>query len=938
VNSPTSGVTGLTVGGASILTWTITSGFGGCASTADNVTILISPAATVSAAGTDQNLVACATTATLDGNTAVTGTGAWSVVSGTANITDAADPTSGLTGLVLGTSAVLRWTITNGYCVSTDDVIITANTGPGCEGYCPSTATNGSDEHITDVVMTGGISNTGTGSDLYSDYTASQTSTVRGGLDITLDITTSITYTDDYFYVFIDYNRDDDFEDAGEMIFGAQGTGNMSLPATTTINFTIPYSASIGTTRMRIKFGYIQELIVGEIEMDSDPCQTVYEWGEVEDYRIDVYGVTDYPYTADFETEIDQDDIICNTGYVFLTPGWHNTQTGDDADWRADNAGTTSLNTGPGTGASSGQPDHTPGTSSGIYLFLESSQSSGCGFEKTAYLLTPSFDLTSNPYPIMEFWYSMYGATMGTLALQASTDGGTIWSSDLELISGDQGQSWKQAIVDLVEYRGETNVIFRFTANSGTSFTSDICLDNFRLIDMTNDALSVYEDLNLSSDAFNAVTTTVNLVGTASQAVRSNGYGFSILQINNSSGITLTDDLRTQQLVLLGGIVDAGARVLIIEGTLALSIWGGSSSSFVVGRLRRHIVANASIYAFPIGQGFGPSNYFKADFINNGLDLVGSPDYVEMSVAAHGESGTNTDGYLATSHGTTPILSINETAIWTVTPSDTDPFAAGSYGVNLYIENIAGLLIDNEFTVLKRPTGSPTYADWNTFWESTTIPPSGTAGRIINGGAGYAQRLGFTSFSDHGTGNGSGPLPITLIDFTADLDDGNVYVDWTVASQANNDYFTVQRSIDGYDWENIATIVGAGTINQTMKYNHVDREPYVGVSYYRLKQTDYDGNFETFDPVAVSYDVEIVGLLISPNPVKEAITISTEGTVYNDLNIIRIYDSKGNMVLHNNLLGKLENYELHVGGLASGVYIIRSRSRNQLGTGRFVKE
>ena len=205
---------------------------------------------------------------------------------------------------------------------------------------------------------------------------------------------------------------------------------------------------------MRIKFGYIQELIVGEIEMDSGPCQTVYEWGEVEDYRIDVYGVTDYPYTADFETEIDQDDIICNTGYVFLTPGWHNTQTGDDADWRADNAGTTSLNTGPGTGASSGQPDHTPGTSSGIYLFLESSQSSGCGFEKTAYLLTPSFDLTSNPYPIMEFWYSMYGATMGTLALQASTDGGTIWSSDLELISGDQGQSWKQAIVDLVEYRG----------------------------------------------------------------------------------------------------------------------------------------------------------------------------------------------------------------------------------------------------------------------------------------------------------------------------------------------------------------------------------------------------------------------------------------------------------------------------------------------------
>jgi len=898
-----------------------------------SVTATVTPV-TTSAAGADQNLTACATTATLDGNTPSAGTGAWSVVSGTATITDDTDPVSGLTGLVVGTSATLRWTITNGACSSTDDVIITANTGPGCEGYCPSTATNGSDEHVTGVVMTGGISNTSTVSDLYTDYTASHEATVEGGQDITLVVSTSVSYTDDFLYVFIDYNGDQDFTDAGEEIFGAQATANMSNPSSTTINFTIPYSASIGTTRMRIKYGYTQTFAVGEIPMDSDPCQTVYEWGEVEDYSIVIFGVTDYPYTADFESEVQHSTTAATTGFTFVTPGWSNTQTGDDADWRADAGGTGSVGTGPGTGASSGQADHTPGTSSGIYLYFESTDPNFPS--KSAYLLSPTFDLTSNPYPLIEFWYSMYGATMGTLAVQATTDGGTTWSSNLKLISGDQGQTWRQAIVDLVEYRGETNVMFRFTATSIASFTSDVCLDNFRIINMADDALSVYENLNLTSDAFNAVNTTVNLVGTAAQAVRSNGFGFSILQINNSNGITLTDDLRTEKLNLIDGIVDAGARILTIENPLYGAIAGGSSSSFVVGTLRRNIAANTDTYAFPVGQGSGPTNFYKADFINNGLDLSGGTDYIQVNVAAITESGTNSDGYLSTQHGTTSITSVNETAIWTITPSNSGAFVAGDYGVKLYTENLSGLLTDNEFTIVKRQTGSANFGDWSTFWETTTIPPSGTDGRTVL--SGYSQRIGFTSFSDFGTGNGSGPLPVTLTDFTAELEDGDVYVSWTVASQTNNDYFDVQRSVDGDDWENIATIEGAGTINQTIDYSHIDREPLVGISYYRLKQTDFDGNFEIFDPVAITYEVEIVGLLISPNPVKEAINISIDGAVYNDLNVIRVYDSKGEIVLHNNLIGNLENYQLQVGNLAPGIYLVKSLNRKQIGTGRFIKE
>jgi hypothetical protein len=335
-------------------------------------------------------------------------------------------------------------------------------------------------------------------------------------------------------------------------------------------------------------------------------------------------------------------------------------------------------------------------------------------------------------------------------------------------------------------------------------------------------------------------------------------------------------------------------------------------------------------------MGTGSSDYFKVDLINNGLDLAGSTDYVQVSVATQTETGTNSDAYLDASQNTTDIVDVVSDAIWTITPSDDGAFVAGSYGVKLWIGNISGLLVDNGFTALKRPTGSTTFADWSTHESTTTIPEGGQPGRTI--ASGYAQRLGYTGFSDHGAGNGGGPLPVELVSFTADIANGKVNIDWIVASQTNNDYFNVQRSVDGYDWEDIAMVEGAGSSSQMMDYSHIDRDPYIGISYYRLKQTDYDGNFEVFEPVAVLYDIDMVELLISPNPVKDRITISTDGMVHNDLNTIRIYDSKGTLVLHNNLIGVLENYSINVEALVPGVYIVKSKNRKQLGSGKFVKE
>ena len=93
----------------------------------------------------------------------------------------------------------------------------------------------------------------------------------------------------------------------------------------------------------------------------------------------------------------------------------------------------------------------------------------------------------------------------------------------------------------------------------------------------------------------------------------------------------------------------------------------------------------------------------------------------------------------------------------------------------------------------------------------------------------------------------NGMLPVKLISFNAVLNNKKVNCTWETASEINNDYFTLERSNDGGDFESIATIKGKGNSSVASHYNFTDYAPLAGTSYYRLKQTDYDGKYTYSD-------------------------------------------------------------------------------------------
>ena len=232
-------------------------------------------------AGSNQTLATCATTTTLAGSAVPAGmTGLWTIVSGTATITTPTSPTSGVTGLTVGTTATLRWTVSNGNCGSaSSDVTITAVSGPGCLNYCASSGGTIADG-ITGVNFNT-INNLGTTvTTAYQDFTAISTTVTKGSsYNLNVYINTGGNYTN-HQSVYIDWNGDGDFVDAGEFYsLGTATNVTNGLTSLSPLSIAVPMGAITGTTRMRIQSRYNAAT--------TGPCQTGFD-GEVEDYTINI--------------------------------------------------------------------------------------------------------------------------------------------------------------------------------------------------------------------------------------------------------------------------------------------------------------------------------------------------------------------------------------------------------------------------------------------------------------------------------------------------------------------------------------------------------------------------------------------------------------------------------------------------------------------------
>ncbi len=175
---------------------------------------------------------------------------------------------------------------------------------------------------------------------------------------------------------------------------------------------------------------------------------------------------------------------------------------------------------------------------------------------------------------------------------------------------------------------------------------------------------------------------------------------------------------------------------------------------------------------------------------------------------------------------------------------------------------------------------------------------------------------------------GSTPLPIELINFDATvIDDGRaVQLDWATASEIDNDFFTVERSYNNIDWKPVLILPGAGTSNEVLEYTAYDDDPLYGLSYYRLKQTDFDGQFTHSELREVTIGEFAKEMTVYPNPTQGELHVKGDPE---ELASIEIVFLSGQRVQDGLMIKRVSPTEirLDVSGLPTGIYTLRTRSR-----------
>ncbi len=197
--------------------------------------------------------------------------------------------------------------------------------------------------------------------------------------------------------------------------------------------------------------------------------------------------------------------------------------------------------------------------------------------------------------------------------------------------------------------------------------------------------------------------------------------------------------------------------------------------------------------------------------------------------------------------------------------------------------------------------------------------------RIFGATNSVANRTGTYTFCGS-AGLRSTIVPVEIISFNAVAQNSKVILNWTTASESNNSYFEIERSINGNQYQPIGRVAGIGTTSQTTHYSFTDFSPFTATNYYRLKQVDIDDRYKYSAILAIKLDSKLKkGVNISPNPVTDNINIriSSDATTNGGIRIINasgqtIYQQSERLVKGENLfmINKLQN-------LAKGIYTVQ---------------
>lgn len=388
---------------------------------------------------------------------------------------------------------------------------------------------------------------------------------------------------------------------------------------------------------------------------------------------------------------------------------------------------------------------------------------------------------------------------------------------------------------------------------------------------------------NATATFINPLNSTLEFNGTAAQTFNHGTGGISLHNVvmnHTGSGVTLLSNMAigTGTLTLTQGRIITGANTVNINNTANASCTAGNTTSFVEGNLRRSLNGAAGAYDFPVGS---PTTGYQRANINFTTTTT-----IPM-LTARFDNYTPGPGPAANEcpNNTYATLNMFNNGYWTISASANS--SSGTYNTTLYPTNVTnntGL----GWTVAKG-------ASTSTFALNGTCAAS-TAAQVI--------RTGMNGFSVFGVAQSVSPLPVEFISFTGVALDEENLLNWSTATETNNQFFYIERSDDGVNFTTIGRKDGAGTTSMIHHYAFDDYSPIEGTNYYRLRQVDYNGATMYSNIIALEFHRGHMTVTnVKPNPTNGQVNFDFNSPVETTVHIV-ITDITGRVVRDEMVLTK----------------------------------
>lgn len=313
----------------------------------------------------------------------------------------------------------------------------------------------------------------------------------------------------------------------------------------------------------------------------------------------------------------------------------------------------------------------------------------------------------------------------------------------------------------------------------------------------------------------------------------------------------------------------------------------------------------------------GFSQVGGVDYMNNNpigpADCTGGPQWnsTAVSLVAGNTYALMIQNYSGSTGGVT--VSSGGTAVF-------GPQSAFTFTSSCGADNIASVAADYPNTV----------AGWTFSWDwgdgsaddiGTTASHTYAATGNYNVTLTVTDPLGCTSSAFASTYCN---LPIELLSFDGEEIDNDVHLKWSTASESNNDYFTIEKSIDGIVYEKIGTVDAVGNSSVINHYSMIDPSPFLGRNYYRLRQTDVDGRYVTYDPIMFNKVDKELNLAVFPNPAKEVMNIDYSSDSFEEV-FVKMTDMNGKLIYRTALqpsMARKINWQINTSEIEEGIYIL----------------